>query len=165
MSVTMSTCTTASGTSPEVSEQAAGSLNVSRQQLQVKVTAAGKWTVTLDNDGSAMEAMAYHWWELPYHLCCDKHTFVPTNTRLSRQTHVCPDKTLLWSWPKYACGNKTFVTTKLCLSHQNICRARSFVATKDVFCHDKHMFVATNTCLLQQKWHLWQFPPMIMTVL
>ena len=61
--MTMSTCTTASGTSPEVSEQAAGSLNVSHQQFQV--TAAGKWIVTLDNDGSAMEAMAYHWWELP----------------------------------------------------------------------------------------------------
>ena len=61
----MSTCTTASGTLPEVSEQAAGSLNVSHRQFQVKVTAAGKWTVTLDNYGSAMEAMAYHRRALP----------------------------------------------------------------------------------------------------
>ena len=42
----------------------------------------------------------------------------------------------------------------------------TFVKTKDVFCHDKHMFVATNTCLSWQvlswqKWYLWQLPPMI----
>ena len=84
----------------------------------------------------------YHWRELP------QVSF------LSRQ--------------KYACRNKTFVATKLCLSRQNI-----FVATN--ICCEKHVFVATNillspqktclstnTCFLsRQKWYLWQLPPVI----
>ena len=65
------------------------------------------------------------------------------------------------------CHDKTFVTTNMCLSQQNM----SFVATKvclsrqnyvchdkhamtnmsqQNFCHDKLTVVMTNTCLLQQ---------------
>ena len=36
-----------------------------------------------------------------------------------------------------------------------------FVATKDMFCRDKQVFVLTNVCLLQQKLYMWQLPPMI----
>ena len=54
------------------------------------------------------------------------------------------DKTLLLLRQKYACRDKTFVTTNifLCLSRQNT----SFVATK-IFCHNKHNFVATSILL------------------
>ena len=40
--------------------------------------------------------------------------------------------------------NTSFVVTKVCLSQQNY--VYTFVATKDVFCCDKHVFVATNIC-------------------
>ena len=60
------------------------------------------------------------------------------------------------SWQKYACCNKTFVMTKLCLSWQifvttNVllwqmfcCDHHTFVTTNNLFCHDKHMFVMTS---------------------
>ena len=57
--------------------------------------------------------------------------FVATNTRLSRQ-------------------NTSFVATKVCLPRRNFCRDKIiFVAfaTKDVFCSDKHVFVATKVSL------------------
>ena len=40
------------------------------------------------------------------------------------------------------CCDKTFVATKLCLSLQ------SFLLTKDMFCHDKHVFVVAKVSLL-----------------
>ena len=43
---------------------------------------------------------------------------------------------------KYACHNKTFVTTNTCLLQQKY-------------------FVVTRCVLLRQKWYFWQFPPMI----
>ena len=72
-----------------------------------------------------------------------------------------------------------FVVTKVCLSWQNLCcdkfcrdkhnfvtkylswqkfcpSKHAFVAAKDVFCHN-----SPNAYLLQQKWYLWQLPPMI----
>ena len=93
---------------------------------------------------------------------------------LSRQTRVCHDWTRLLSRERYACLHKTFVTTKLCLSRQNIwswqtfgrgkCHDKhTFVTRKDVFCRDKHVsrdksklvvtkwFVATKICLLRPK--------------
>ena len=83
------------------------------------------------------------------------------NTFLSWQTGVCRDKTCLLSWQKVC----------LCLSQQNIFVAtntwqkHSFLATKNVFCCDKHVcrnhvFVATKH-LSQQKLYLWQLPPII----
>ena len=41
-----------------------------------------------------------------------------------------------------------FVAIKVSLSRQR-------------FCRNKIMFVATDTCLSRQKWYLWQLPPMI----
>ena len=87
-------------------------------------------------------------------FCHDKSMLVMTNDKhvvmtslfLLQQTHVCGDDTHLLSQQKYACHDKTFVATNTCLSHQKFCRG-------------KHTF--ENTCLSQQKWYLWQVPPMI----
>ena len=54
--------------------------------------------------------------------------------------HFCRDKTFCRD--KYVClspQNTSFITTKVCLSRQN-------------FCRDKIMFVATITCLSRQKY-------------
>ena len=64
--------------------------------------------------------------------------------RLDLKRPVCCDKTRLLSRQKYACLDKTFVVTKLCLSRLNIFVAREkmlrqifvvqmFVATKDLW--------------------------------
>ena len=59
-------------------------------------------------------------------FCCDKLTFVATNT------YACHDKT-------FVATNTSFVATKLCLSQQKFCRGKhTFVATKDVVCRDKN---------------------------
>ena len=68
----------------------------------------------------SLKPVVYHWWELP-------------QVFMSRQTGVC-----LW-WEKYACCDKTFVTTKFCLSY--------FVATKLLLWQ---IFVVSNTCLSRQ---------------
>ena len=80
----------------------------------------------------------------------DKHFYFCRDKRrvLSRQNYVCRDKYL--SPQKYACHHKSFVATSILLSRQNICRYKSFVATKDRFCLDKHVFVATKV-LSRQK--------------
>ena len=99
---------------------------------------------------------------------CRNKGFVTTNTYLSRQTRVCRDKTRLLSRQKYACRGKIFVATKLCLLRQicfiktsvattkHLSRQQNFsrdktkyfccdkytsVATKDMFCRNKHTFV------------------------
>ena len=76
---------------------------------------------------------------------------------------VCRNKTHLWPQQKYACCDKTSVTTNTCLSQQRFCRDKhlswqtlfycdkSFVATrllfvKHIFCHNKSILVATNIC-------------------
>ena len=113
-----------------------------------------------------------------------KYHFVVTKVLLW-QAHVCCNKTHRLSQQKYACHNKTFVMTKLCLLQQNIFVAtNTFVMTKaslswQKFCCNKIMFVMTNIwwdksfvatknmfvvasiLLLWQKWYLWQLPPMI----
>ena len=68
--------------------------------------------------------------------------------------HVCRDKTCLLLWQKYACHDKTFDTTKLCLSQQNLVTTKLlsqqiFRATKmclswQKFCCDKYTFVMTQ---------------------
>ena len=102
----------------------------------------------------------YHWRELPqvsflsWQKCChDKLTFVMT-------TRVCHSKTCLLSQQKYACHDKTFVETKLCLprqthakvnlSWQNFMSGQYYACCDKClsgqnFCHDKSMSVATNT--------------------
>ena len=85
------------------------------------------------------------------YACRDKYIFVATNRILLRQF-----KTRLLSRQKYACRDKY-------LSLQRFCRGKhTFVATKDVLCCDKRVFVATKMCLSRQKWYLWQLPPMIL---
>ena len=85
--------------------------------------------------------------------------------------HFSRDKRRILSRQKYAYRGKSFVATKLRLSHPNFCRDKhvfvhtdkhTFVASKDVFCRDKSIldkhklvatmtcFVATNTCLSRQ---------------
>ena len=102
-------------------------------------------------------AYSYYWRELP------QVSF------LSRQTRVCRDKTPLSSWQKYACRDTyfsrdnffvatslgrdkhNFVEPKLLSRHTYFCRDKHvFVATKYLFCHDKSMLVAKNTCLSRQ---------------
>ena len=80
---------------------------------------------------SEVQPVKYNWRELPQVLFLSRQT----------RTRVCRDKTRLLSRQKYACHDKTFVATKLCLSRQ------IFVTTK-VFCRDKHTFVATKMILV-----------------
>ena len=85
------------------------------------------------------------------------------------QTHVCHNKTCLSQL------NTSFVTTKVCLLQQNFCCDKfMFVATKVLlrqayFCRDKRraLLWQTRVCMVvmtkvlsQQKWYLWQLPPM-----
>ena len=70
--------------------------------------------------------------------------------------NFCHDKTRLLLRQKYACRNKTFVTTNTFVV-TNICCDKRSVSTKVLsrqayFCYDKrHCFVTKNTCLSQQK--------------
>ena len=88
------------------------------------------------------------------YFCGYKHTFVATNTCLSRQnTSLVATKVFLSrqnSRQIFVCRDKSFVARKLCQSSQAyLCRNKHiFVATKDVFCRDKHMFVATKMTLV-----------------
>ena len=70
-------------------------------------------------------------------ICLDKHNFV----LLLRQTRVCTNKTRLLSRQKYACLDKSFVATNtvMFVATGNFRDKHNFVATKDVFCGDKHM--------------------------
>ena len=83
-------------------------------------------------------------------FCCDKSMLVATKLCLSQQAYFCHDK-------KKTC----FVATKVLFRQKYVCRNKSFVATKDVFCRDKHVFKATQL-LLRQISYLWQLPPMIL---
>ena len=67
-------------------------------------------------------------------FCCNKLTFVATNT--------C----LLW---------QIFVATKI------FCHDKSFVAASILLSLQKRCFVASNTCFSWQKFYLWQLPPII----
>ena len=75
--------------------------------------------------------------ELPKVLSWQTCFFVVTKYVLTRQ--------------KYACRDKTFVVTNMCLSWQNtsLLWQTCVCHNKDVFCHDK-TFVTTNIFLLQQ---------------
>ena len=82
-------------------------------------------------------------------FCRDKHTFVAIKDVFCRDDHV-------------------FVATEVCLQWQ-------LLSWQNCVCCDKHVFVATNIILSwqayfcrdkrrvlsQQKWYLWQLPPMI----
>jgi len=67
-------------------------------------------------------------------ICHDKHNFVVTKVCLSWQNFFC-NKHKYLSWQNF-CWDKN-IFDKCCGKH-------TFVATKDTFCHDKHMFVVTK---------------------
>ena len=122
-------------------------------------------------------------------ICHDKHNVVMTKVRLSWQ-NFCRDKHIfvatkyLWQQTQFYLDesfvatsllllqqNKSFVTTKVCLSGQNFsCDKCMFVTTNIIlswqnlsqqayFCCDKDVFVVTKL-LSGQKWYLWQLSPM-----
>ena len=61
----------------------------------------------------------------------------------TKLTRVCRDKTRPLSRQKYACRDKRFVATKLCLLRQKTKRIATNVLSRKIF-------VATNTCLSRQ---------------
>ena len=86
-------------------------------------------------------------WQAPvFH---DKHLFVMTKHVFCRDksmlvtTHFCCDKYL--SQQQFLLRQKYFVVTNInFLLRKFCCGNLTFVTTKDVFCHDKRMFVATE---------------------
>ena len=76
-------------------------------------------------------------------IVCDKHTFVATNTSLSRQKYACRDKTFV--------ATNVFITTNICHNKHNFVETKKNVTTKDKFCHDKHMFVMTKHIFCRNK--------------
>ena len=70
----------------------------------------------------------------------DKYAFVMTK-ELLRQPYFCCDKKMC-----FVMTNR-FVTTKVCLSQQNFCHNKNFVATSILLSQQKTCFVATNRCL------------------
>ena len=97
------------------------------------------------------DAFFYHWCELPQIIIFFHY------------------KTHLLLRQKYACRDKTFVVTELCLSWQNIFVATKLLSWQIFFCN-KHMFcrnksfVVVPKVLLRQKWYLWQLLPTIVSV-
>ena len=94
--------------------------------------------------------VSYCWQELP-------------QVNFLSQWKFCHNRACLLSWQKYACHDKTFVKTKLCLSQLNFCH-NNFFMTNTCFCHNKRcilswqthvccektMLVVTKLCLLWQ---------------
>ena len=77
-----------------------------------------------------------------YHFCHDK-SFASTNACLFNTFCPATNKTHLLLWQKYACCDKTFVMTKLCLPWQlHVCHGKNLVVTN--MCFDKHVFVMTK---------------------
>ena len=77
-------------------------------------------------------------------LCRDKSMFAATE-RLSRQKLCLSRQNIFVATKLLSC--QIFVATNTCLSRQMFCRDKhTFVATKDVFCRNKSkfMFVATK---------------------
>ena len=98
---------------------------------------------------------------LQQNFCHDKH--------LLRQTHVVTKTFLLLR--QTLCHNKTFVTTSILLSRQKMCLLwqKICLSQQKYFCRDKrhvllckHALVMTKL-LSQQKWCMWQLPPMTVT--
>ena len=78
------------------------------------------------------------------YLCRDKITFVAKSLLLSQQIRVLLRQTHLLFPQKYACRDKSFIAASILLSRQKT----GFVATKDEFRRDKHVFVATKMILV-----------------
>ena len=75
-----------------------------------------------------IEASLMHHWvgaATTNHFCCDKSVLVMTKLLLPQ----------------------IFIAVNTCLSQQKFCcDQHTFLATKDVFCHEKIMFVTINIC-------------------
>ena len=74
-------------------------------------------------------------------FCRDKHTFVTTKDVFRDKSKLVMIKVIMFV-PTNIYREKSFVVTKICLLRQD-----TFLATKDVFCRDKHMFVLKCVCL------------------
>ena len=70
----------------------------------------------------------------------DKHTFVTTKDVFRDKSKLVVTKVIMFV-PTNMYRDKSFVVTKICLLRQD-----TFLATKDVFCCDKHMFVLKCVC-------------------
>ena len=76
-------------------------------------------------------------------FCCNKHTFVVTNTCLSFQNTSFVVTKVCLSQQNYVCHNKYLLRQKvcrdkICLSRLKFCRDKHiFVTTKDLFCRNK----------------------------
>ena len=119
-------------------------------------------------------ALMKHLW---CHLLVDSKLCVLSVLFLLQCQLKRPQSSYVFCRDKYACRDKTFVATGVCLWRQNIFVATKllfvaadillsrqktkFVATKVSLSRQKTCFVAANTCLSRQKWYLWQLPPMI----
>ena len=86
-------------------------------------------------------------------ICCDKHNFVAT-IFLTWQAFFCHDKR------RISCDKMMFVATNICCNKHVCCCDKSFVTTSIFLSWQNKSFVLTKL-LLQQKWYLWQLPPMI----
>ena len=113
-----------------------------------------------------------HRWELPQvsflswhimsHVCHDKTHL------LSRQAHVCRDKSMLvltklLSWQNYVCCDWYLLRQKFRRDkHIYMFLTTNIILLRQAYfcCNKKHVFVATKV-LSQQKWYLWQLPPTI----
>ena len=77
--------------------------------------------------------------------------FVTTKV-LSRQTRVCHDKARLLSQQKYACRNKTVVTTNVCHDKHHFV-ATKVLSRKTYFFRDQRSVLSRqNMCLSRQKY-------------
>ena len=79
---------------------------------------------------------------LPQQVLSWQNIFVMTNTKvLSWQAYFCCDKRWVLSWRTHVyCDKHISVVTKFWLRQNYVCRDKTFVMTKYVFCHDKHVF-------------------------
>jgi len=97
-------------------------------------------------------------------ICRDKPMFVVTKV-LSQQAYFCRNTSLLLLRQTHVCCDKSkLVATKPLLWQNYVDRLLSwqkYVCHDKHFCCDKRRVLSWQTCLSQQKSHLWQLSPMI----
>ena len=96
---------------------------------------------------SVPEVMALYW---NYHVCF-RGCMIPSCIAFYFVLYFMNRKKtrLLWR-QKYACRNKTVVATKLCYYAEQIFVATNTCLSRQMFCHDKHTFVARKVSLSRQ---------------
>ena len=99
-----------------------------------------------------------------HNFCRNKRVFCHDKRVLSRQNYfrrderVCCDKTRLSVVATYLLLRQLKHCKYFCRDKTGTCFVASILLS-----WQKHVFVATNACLLLRKWYLWQFPPTILT--